>query len=78
MTANKKLQAIDYQRTPMRILNSALRGASTLGIARFELNPAALIATAKKKTGLTDFGGDSFLEPMKLSLIHISEPTRPY
>ena len=66
MTTNKKLQAIDYQRTPMRLLNGALRGAGALGIARFDLNPSALIAAAKKKTGLTDFGGDSFLEPMKL------------
>ena len=66
MTDGKKLRAIDYQRTPMRILNSALRGASAFGVARFDLNPAALIATARKDTGLSDFGEESFLAPMEL------------
>ena len=66
MTDSKKLRAIDYQRTPMRILNSALRGASAFGVARFDLNPAALIATARKDTGLSDFGEESFLAPMEL------------
>ncbi len=63
---NKKLQAIDYQRTPIRMLNTALRGFSALGITDFQMNPSALIATAQKDTGLTDFGDDSFLKPMKL------------
>ena len=29
------------------------------------------LSRAKKETGLDDFGGDEFIEPLELSLIHI-------
>jgi hypothetical protein len=63
---SRKLQATDYHRVPIRILNTALRGASRVGVARFDLSPDSLIATAKKDTGLDDFGDQSFLEPMRI------------
>jgi hypothetical protein len=62
----RQLQATDYHRTPIRLLNTALRTVNALGLARIDLNPDALIATAKKDTGLHDFGDDSFVEPMRL------------
>lgn len=66
ITTRKKLQATDYQRAPIRLLNGVLRGASAVGVARFNLNPTALIAAARKETGLTDFGDEDFLAPMEL------------
>ncbi len=72
MATSKKLQATDYHRTPIRLLNSVLSGASTVGFARFNMDPTVLIATAKEETGLTDFGEEGFLAPMKL-LIHSLE-----
>lgn len=68
MGNNAQLQATDYHRIPMRILNGVLRGANTLGLARIDLNPEALLATAKRETGLEDFGGDDFIEPMRLMI----------
>ena len=46
-----------------------------------ELRVGAVLREASNRTGLDDFGGRDFLEPLGillLSLIHISEPTRPY
>ena len=57
----------------MRILNGALRGINTLGLARIDLTPDKLIATAKKETGLSDFGDASFLEPMHLMIRALEE-----
>jgi hypothetical protein len=57
----------------MRILNGALRGINTLGLARIDLTPDKLIATAKKETGLSDFGDDRFLEPMHLMIRALEE-----
>ena len=67
------LKSTDYHRTPMRILNGALRGMNTLGLAKIDLTPDKLIATAKKETGLNDFGDDSFLEPMHLMIRALEE-----
>ena len=67
------LKSTDYHRTPMRILNGAVRGINAAGLARVDLTPDKLIATAKKETGLSDFGEDSFLEPMHLMIQALEE-----
>jgi len=59
------LRATDYHRMPMRVLNTVLRGANAIGLARFSLDPDNLLAAAHKATGLRDFGDDSFLDPMQ-------------
>ena len=72
MHSTHRLKASDYHRTPIRLLNAAWGTLNTVGLANISLNSDALIARAKKDTGLTDFGGDDFLEPMHL-LIHSLE-----
>lgn len=66
------MKATDYHRKPIRLLNNILRGANAIGLARIDLNAEKLLARAEKETGLKDFGGDDFLEPMHL-LIHSLE-----
>jgi hypothetical protein len=56
----------------MRALNTVLRGANTLGLARISLQQDEMIAAARKATGLSDFGDESFLDPMQ-RLIHSLE-----
>ena len=68
-----RLKSIDYHRTPMRVLNQVLRGLNRLGLARIDLNPDTLIATAKKETGLSDFGDEHFIEPMQLMIRALEE-----
>jgi len=60
-----QLSATAYHRAPMRILNTVLRGASAVGLARFSLQRENLLATARKATGLQDFGEESFFDPMQ-------------
>jgi hypothetical protein len=59
------MQATDYHRKPIRALNSILRAANALGIARFSLQQKDLLAAARKSTGLEDFGDESFFDPMQ-------------
>jgi hypothetical protein len=59
-------RSIDYHRRPIRLLNTLLRGAGRVGLARFDLNPEALLQQAGAETGLSDFGEPSFMEPMHL------------
>jgi hypothetical protein len=68
-----QLKATNYHRTPMRILNTVLRGANALGLARISLDPDALMAQVRKETGLNDFGGEGFLEPMHLMIRALEE-----
>jgi hypothetical protein len=49
----------------MRVLNTVLRGANKLGVARFSLQRDELVAAARKATGLRDFGDERFLDPMQ-------------
>ena len=72
MHSTHRLKASDYHRTPIHLLNAAWGILNTVGLARISLDSDSLIARAKKDTGLTDFGGDDFLEPMHL-LIHSLE-----
>jgi Sulfotransferase family len=65
LSSSPALQATDYHRKPIRALNKLLRGANTVGLARFSLKPDNLVATARKATGLRDFGDESFFDPMQ-------------
>ena len=60
MTDRAGLRATDYQRAPLRALNTLLRGANALGLARVSFDPDALLAAARKATGLREFGDESF------------------
>lgn len=73
MRKTPQLKATDYHRTPMRILNTALRGANALGLARISLEPDGLVAAARKESGLNDFGDGHFLEPMQLMIRALEE-----
>lgn len=59
------LMARNYHRTPIKVLNAVLRGASALGMARIGLDSDTLLSRARKETGLSDFGGEGFLAPMQ-------------
>jgi Sulfotransferase family len=60
-----KLRARDYQRTPIRLVNSALRILNSTGIARTTLDADQLMAAAKNRTGLDEFGDERFIEPLR-------------
>jgi hypothetical protein len=67
------LQATDYHRTPMRMLNGILRGANSIGLASFSMEAEALMAQARKETGHSDFGDPRFLEPMNLLIQSLND-----
>jgi hypothetical protein len=46
----------------LRLLNAAGEGARRLGVVRPRLEPEALLAAARRETGLADFGDGSFRE----------------
>jgi Sulfotransferase family len=64
MSEGSRLQATDYTRTPMRVLNTALRAANSIGLARISLDNDSLITAARKATGLKEFGDESFFEAL--------------
>ena len=64
--SGQRLHARDYQRRPIRFLNGALAALQRLGLARFELDADALMAAARRDTGLDDFGDDRFLEQFQV------------
>ena len=53
---------------PVRLLNAAGRGANALGFHPVDLGLDALLQTAIKNTGLSDFGEDDFRQPLALLL----------
>ena len=59
-------KATDYHRRPIRVLNRILGAARTVGLARLDLDADALIARARRETGLQDFGSTDFMAPMQL------------
>jgi hypothetical protein len=65
--------ASDYHRTPIRVTNSLLRMANSLGLARMELKPDQLLDLARQETKLTDFGDEGFLHPMGLLIQSLNE-----
>lgn len=67
------LRATDYHRGPFKAVNGILRGLNTLGLARCEMDADKLMAAAKDETGLSDFGDDSFIEPLRLVINGLNE-----
>ncbi len=65
--------AYTYQRRPIRAINAFLRVLNGAGLARFRLDEGSLIDRARKKTGLSDFGDETFLEPMRILLRSLEE-----
>ena len=66
MSNHALLKATQYHRTPIRLLNGVLRGANAIGLARISLDGSEMLEKARKETGLSDFGGETFLEPMQV------------
>src|SRR5215510_6375021 len=55
-------------RGAIRAANIAGRGLRGLGIKAVSLGEGSLLEAARRETGLEDFGGDEFREPLKLVL----------
>src|SRR5262245_2775299 len=55
-------------RGAIRVANTAGRGLRGLGIKAVSLDERSLLGTARGETGLEDFGGDEFREPLRLVL----------
>ena len=53
---------------PVRLLNSAGRGANALGLHPISLRMDDLLHKACADTGLSDFGEDDFREPLAMLL----------
>ena len=51
---------------PVRLMNLAGRGADLLGFQPIKLGADSLIEKAQSNTGLSDFDGDEFREPLRL------------
>lgn len=61
---------------PVRLMNLAGRGASTLGWQPVSLDMEKLLQRAQDSTGLSDFGGDSFRQPLQLLLNSLENEAR--
>lgn len=68
MSQPKIAQSLDYQRSPIKLLNKGWRLANKLGLGKISLDADELIAAARKETGLQDFGDESIFEPMAVLL----------
>jgi PIN domain nuclease of toxin-antitoxin system len=53
---------------PVRLMNLAGKGASLIGLQPVKLGLESLLETARANTGLTDFGGEEFRQPLALLL----------
>ena len=65
--------ATAYQRRPVRLANSVLRGLARLGVGRADLSEEGLVQAARRATGLHHFGDESFRVPMRVLLRSIEE-----
>ncbi|MEH6584654.1 MAG: sulfotransferase [Halioglobus sp.] len=61
-------QASDYHRRPIKVLNAVWAQLNRLGIANIQLDERSLIAEAARQTGLSDYGNEDFLVPMRILL----------
>lgn len=73
MQTHKRPKATDYHRVPIKWLNRAWGGLNVLGIAKVNFDQEAIIAKAKKQTGLSDFGNEGFLVPMEQLLLSLNK-----
>ena len=51
---------------PVRLMNLAGRAARGVGLRPIDLDVEGLLEKARRNTGLVDFGGNEFLEPLGL------------
>jgi hypothetical protein len=65
--------ATAYHRRPIRFLNGVLRACNSIGLAQVKMDEQTLLRSAKKQTGLKDFGDESFLVPMRILLKSLEE-----
>ncbi|MFO1380457.1 MAG: sulfotransferase [Chitinivorax sp.] len=57
-----------YHPLPNKLINRASRALNRVGLARIDLSESALIAAARRETGLQDFGDESFLPALRVLL----------
>lgn len=55
-----------YRPRPVALANRLGRALGRVGVAMAALDVDALVAAARRTTGLSDFGDDAFLEPLRL------------
>lgn len=60
--------AVSYHRFPIRVLNGVMRALNGLNLAQSRLDEPSLLAQARKQTGLSEFGNEQFLVPMRVLL----------
>ena len=53
---------------PVRLMNLAGKGANALGFEPVKLGMDSLLGKAQANTGLSNFGGDEFREPLACNL----------
>ena len=61
---------------PVRLLNLAGKAANAVGIHPITLELEPLLYQARKNTGLTDFGGEEFRQPLALLLDSLEHEAR--
>lgn len=64
------------QRFRLKVVNAVGAGLQTLGFDIGKLDPEALCNEASKRNGLYDFGGDEFLEPLRVFVEAIENAPR--
>ncbi|MDD5329225.1 MAG: sulfotransferase [Sulfuricella sp.] len=57
-----------YHPLPVKLFNLAARARNALGLARIDLSEQALLAEARKQTGLERFGDEGFLPALRVLL----------
>lgn len=58
--------AKSYHRWPIRLFNSVVRGLNALGLPPVVIEEQSLLAAARAKTGLQDFGNEEFLGRLRI------------
>ncbi len=61
-----------YRPLPVKLLNAAGRAAGRVG-ARGKLDVDSMVAKARRRTGLSDFGDEWFMEPLSVLVRSINE-----
>lgn len=65
--------ATAYHRWPLRVFNGTVRAMNALGLPKAEIAVPALLASARKATGLEDFGDDGFMDRLELLVKSLNE-----
>jgi len=63
---DRSLTRRPVQRMPVRVMNAIGNGCSRLGLERIRLNPEGMCREATRRTGLSDFGDESFREALEV------------